>query len=259
MLHGKKIAVVMPAYFAEKTLEDCFNAIPHDIVDLVLLVDDASSDATIAVAQRLGIATHRHAKNQGYGANQKTCYANALAQGADIVVMLHPDYQYEPRLITAMAAMVASDVYDLVIGSRILGNTAIAGGMPRYKYFANRILTALQNLIVGSKLSEFHTGYRAFSRRVLETLPLAANSQDFIFDNQILVQSLAFGMRIGEISCPTRYFEDASEISFRRSVVYGFGVLWTSVQYRLWRWGLLRPRIFSTRADMRLQSSSVSS
>jgi len=259
MLHGKKIVVVMPAYFAEKTLEDCFNAIPHDIVDLVLLVDDASSDETIAVAQRLGIVTHRHARNQGYGANQKTCYANALALGADIVVMLHPDYQYEPRLITAMAAMVASDVYDLVIGSRILGNTAIAGGMPRYKYAANRVLTALQNLIVGSKLSEFHTGYRAFARRVLETLPLAANSQDFIFDNQILVQALAFGMRIGEISCPTRYFEDASEISFRRSVVYGFGVLWTSVQYRLWRWGLLHPRIFSTRADMRLQRSSVSS
>jgi len=259
MLHGKKIIVVMSAYFAEKTLEDCFNAIPQDIVDLVLLVDDASSDATIAVAQRLGIVTHRHARNQGYGANQKTCYANALAQGADIVVMLHPDYQYEPRLITAMAAMVASDVYDLVIGSRILGNTALAGGMPRYKYLANRVLTALQNLIVGSKLSEFHTGYRAFSRHVLETLPLAANSQDFIFDNQILVQALAFGMRIGEISCPTRYFEDASEISFRRSVVYGFGVLWTSVQYRLWRWGLLHPRIFSTRADMRLQRSPVSS
>ena len=259
MLHGKKIAVVMPAYFAEKTLEDCFNAIPHDIVDLVLLVDDASSDATIAVAQQLGIVTHRHAKNRGYGANQKTCYAKALAAGADIVVMLHPDYQYEPRLITAMAAMVASNVYDLVIGSRILGNTAIAGGMPRYKYVANRVLTALQNLIVGSKLSEFHTGYRAFSRRVLETLPLAANSQDFIFDNQILVQALAFGMRIGEISCPTRYFEDASQISFRRSVIYGFGVLWTSLQYRLWRWGVLHPRIFSTRADLRLDVSAASS
>jgi len=171
---------------------------------------------------------------------------------------LHPDYQYEPRLITAMAAMVASGVYDLVIGSRILGNTAIAGGMPRYKYVANRILTAVQNLIVGSKLSEFHTGYRAFSRRVLETLPLAANSPDFLFDNQMLVQALAFRMRIGEISCPTRYFDDASEISFRRSVVYGFGVLWTSVQYRLWRWGLLHPRIFSTRADLRLDASSTS-
>jgi glycosyltransferase involved in cell wall biosynthesis len=256
MLHGKKIVVVMPAYHAEKTLEECFRAIPHDIVDLVLLVDDASDDATIAIARRLGIVTHRHPENLGYGANQKTCYAGALAEGADIVVMLHPDYQYEPRLITAMAAMVASDVYDVVIGSRILGNTAIAGGMPRYKYVANRILTALQNLIVGSKLSEFHTGYRAFSRRVLETLPLAANSADFIFDNQMLIQALAFGMRIGEISCPTRYFEDASEISFGRAAVYGLGVLWTSVQYRLWRWGLAQPRIFSSRAELRLSAAT---
>jgi len=170
MLHGQKIVVVMPAYHAEKTLADCYAAIPHDVVDLVLLVDDASDDATLAVAKRLGIVTHRHPENRGYGANQKTCYAEALAEDADIVVMLHPDYQYEPRLITAMAAMVASGVYDVVIGSRILGNTALAGGMPRYKYVANRVLTALQNLIVGAKLSEFHTGYRAFSRRVLETL-----------------------------------------------------------------------------------------
>ena len=252
MLHGKKIVVVMPAYHAERTLEECFRAIPHDIVDQVLLVDDASNDATIAVAKRLGIVAHRHPTNLGYGANQKTCYAEAQAEGADIVVMLHPDYQYEPRLITAMAAMVASGVYDVVIGSRILGNTAIAGGMPRYKYVANRVLTALQNLIVGSKLSEFHTGYRAFSRRVLETLPLAANSSDFIFDNQLLIQALAFGMRIGEISCPTRYFEDASEISFGRAAVYGLGVLWTSVQYRLWRWGLARPRIFAEGPEQRL-------
>jgi glycosyltransferase involved in cell wall biosynthesis len=256
MLHGKKIVVVMPAYHAERTLEECFRAIPHDIVDQVLLVDDASNDATIAVAKRLGIVAHRHPRNLGYGANQKTCYAEALAEGADIVVMLHPDYQYEPRLITAMAAMVASGVYDVVIGSRILGNTAIAGGMPRYKYVANRVLTALQNLIVGSKLSEFHTGYRAFSRRVLETLPLAANSPDFIFDNQLLIQALAFGMRIGEISCPTRYFEDASEISFGRAAVYGLGVLWTSVQYRLWRWGLVRPRIFSKGPEQRLAPAS---
>ncbi|HZW74149.1 MAG TPA: glycosyltransferase family 2 protein, partial [Caldimonas sp.] len=172
--------------------------------------------------------------------------------GGDILVMLHPDYQYEPRLITAMAAMVASDVYDLVIGSRILGNTAIAGGMPRYKYVANRLLTAFQNLLVGSKLSEFHSGYRAFGRRVLETLPLAANSSDFLFDNQMLVQAHAFRMRIGEISCPTRYFEEASEISFGRAAVYGLGVVWTSVLYRLWRWGLARPRIFSPRDDLRL-------
>ena len=252
MLHGQKIAVVMPAYRAEKTLEECFRAIPRDVVDVVLLVDDASDDATLAVARRLGIVAHRHPENRGYGANQKTCYALALAEGADIVVMLHPDYQYEPKLITAMAAMVASGVYDVVIGSRILGNTALAGGMPRYKYIANRVLTALQNLVVGTKLSEFHTGYRAFARKVIETLPLAANSADFIFDNQMLIQAHAFDMRIGEISCPTRYFEDASEISFARSTVYGLGVLWTSVQYRLWRWGLAHPRIFSERAELRL-------
>src|SRR5438552_13075766 len=252
MLHGQKIAVVMPAYRAEKTLEECFRAIPRDVADVVLLVDDASDDATLAVARRLGIVAYQHPENRGYGANQKTCYALALGEGADIVVMLHPDYQYDPRLITAMAAMVASGVYDVVIGSRILGNTALAGGMPRYKYIANRVLTALQNIIVGAKLSEFHTGYRAVSRRVIETLPLAANSDDFIFDNQMLIQALAFGMCIGEVSCPTRYFEDASEISFGRSIIYGLGVLWTSVQYRLWRGHLLRPRIFSGRPDLRL-------
>ncbi len=256
MLHGQKIVVVMPAYRAEKTLEKCFLAIPRDVVDAVLLVDDASDDATLAVARRLGIVAHRHPENRGYGANQRSCYALALAEGADIVVMLHPDYQYEPKLITAMAAMVASGVYDVVIGSRILGNTAIAGGMPRYKYVANRVLTALQNLVVGAKLSEFHTGYRAFARRVIETLPLAANSPAFIFDNQMLIQAHAFGMRIGEISCPTKYFEDGSEIGFGRSVVYGFGVLWTSVQYRLWRWGLIRPRIFSDRPDLKLEPAS---
>jgi glycosyltransferase involved in cell wall biosynthesis len=255
MLHGQKVIVVMPAYHAEKTLEECFNAIPHDIVDLALLVDDASGDATLAVAQRLGIVTHRHPENRGYGANQMTCYAEALARGADIVVMLHPDYQYEPRLITAMVAMVASGVYDVVLGSRMLGKTAIAGGMPRYKYVANRILTTAQNIVVGARLSEFHTGYRAFSRKVLETLPLAANSPGFIFDNQMLLQALGFGMRIGEISCPTRYSADSSVISFGRAIVYGLGVLWTSLQYRLWRWGLLRPDIFSTRSDLRLRAA----
>jgi glycosyltransferase involved in cell wall biosynthesis len=251
MLHGKKIVVVMPAYHAEKTLEACYAAIPHDIVDEVLLVDDASDDATVAVAKRLGIRTHRHPANRGYGGNQKTCYALALADGADIVVMLHPDYQYEPKLITAMAAMVASGVYDVVVGSRILGNTAISGGMPRYKYFFNRVLTALQNVLVGSKLSEFHSGYRAFSREVLEILPLAANSDDFVFDNQMLVQALAFDQRIGEISCPTKYFADASEINFRRSVIYGLGVLKTALVYRLWRWGMLRTPLFSP--DMALK------
>jgi glycosyltransferase involved in cell wall biosynthesis len=257
VLHGLKVAVVMPAYRAARTLGDCYRAIPHDVVDVTLLVDDGSDDETLAVARELGLSTHRHPRNLGYGANQKTCYRAALAEGADIVVMLHPDYQYEPRLITAMAAMVASGVYDVVIGSRILGNTALRGGMPLYKYVANRVLTAAQNLAIGTKLSEFHTGYRAFSRRVLEELPLLANSQDFIFDNQMLVQAHAFGMRIGEISCPTRYFEDASEIGFRRSVVYGVGVLRVSAQYRLWRMGLARPRIFSAAPDLRLPRSAT--
>jgi glycosyltransferase involved in cell wall biosynthesis len=253
MLHGKKVIVVMPAYRAEKTLAACHAAIPHEIVDEVLLVDDASDDATVRVAGDLGIATHRHVENRGYGGNQKTCYSLALARGADIVVMLHPDYQYDPRLVTAMAAMVASDVYDVVIGSRILGNTALAGGMPRWKYVANRVLTLVQNALLGSKLSEFHSGYRAFSRRVLETLPLARNSDDFVFDNEMLVQAVAFGMRIGEISCPAKYFEEASQINFRRSVVYGLGVLRTSLAYRAWKWGLARPPIFSADAEQRLK------
>jgi glycosyltransferase involved in cell wall biosynthesis len=257
MLHNKKIVVVMPAYRAEKTLEACYRAIPLDVVDEVLLVDDASDDATLAVAARLGIRAHRHPANRGYGGNQKTCYTLALEAGADIVVMLHPDYQYEPKLITAMAAMVASDVYDVVLGSRILGNTALAGGMPRYKYVFNRLLTLVQNILVGSKLSEFHTGYRAFSRHVLETLPLAANSEDFVFDNQMLVQALAAGLRIGEISCPTKYFPEASQISFRRSVRYGFGVLGASCLYRLWRWGLARPRFLTEQATGRLRADPV--
>lgn len=252
MLHGQRVIVVMPAYRAEKTLEACVRAIPRDVVDAVLLVDDASDDATIAVAESLGLPTFRHSINAGYGANQKTCYREALRAGADIVVMVHPDYQYEPRLITALASLVAAGVYDVAIGSRMLGRTALAGGMPRYKYHANRALTALQNLMTGARLSEYHTGFRAFSRRVLETLPLGANSSDFVFDNQMLVQALAFGMRIGEVSCPTRYFEDASQISFRRSVVYGMGVLRTSLAYRLWRWGLVSPRIFSTEPEFKL-------
>lgn len=242
----------MPAYRAEKTLAQCYAAIPHDVVDTVLLVDDGSDDATLAVARELGLITHRHPRNLGYGANQKTCYRAALADGADIVVMLHADYQYEPRLITPMAGMIASGVYDVVIGSRILGNTALRGGMPLYKYLSNRVLTATQNLVVGMKLSEFHTGYRAFSRRVLTALPLLANSHDFIFDNQMLVQAHAFGMRIGEISCPTKYFEEASEIDFRRSVVYGLGVLKVSAQYALWRLGLANPEIFSDAPEFRL-------
>ena len=252
MLHGQKIVVVMPAYRAARTLAQCHRAIPHDVVDLTLLVDDGSDDETLAVARDLGLVTHRHARNLGYGANQKTCYRAALDAGADIVVMLHPDYQYEPRLITAMAGMIASGVYDVVIGSRIVGNTALRGGMPLYKYIANRLLTAVQNLAIGTKLSEFHTGYRAFARRVLTELPLLANSQDFVYDNQMLVQAHAFGMRIGEISCPTRYFADASQIGFRRSVVYGLGVLRVSAQYRLWRIGLSNPAIFSDAPELRL-------
>jgi glycosyltransferase involved in cell wall biosynthesis len=254
MLHQKKIAVVMPAYRAAKTLEACWRAIPHDTVDCVLLVDDASDDATVAVARELGIRTHRHPQNRGYGGNQKTCYTLALEEGADIVVMLHPDYQYEPRLITPMAGMIASGVYDVVLGSRILGKTALAGGMPRYKYVFNRLLTFAQNILLGSKLSEFHTGYRAFSRHALSTLPLRANSDDFVFDNQMLVQAVAAGLRIGEISCPTKYFPEASQISFRRSLRYGLGVLATSVSYRLWRWGLMRPRFLSTEPQWRLDA-----
>jgi len=257
MLHGQRVVVVMPAYRAEKTLAACYRAIPHDVVDEVLLVDDASDDETLAVAKGLGLTSICHAINEGYGANQKTCYCEALRAGADIVVMVHPDYQYEPRLITALASLVASGVYDIAIGSRMLGRTALAGGMPRYKYHANRLLTACQNLMTGARLSEYHTGFRAFSRRVLETLPLAANSSDFVFDNQMLVQALAFDMRIGEVSCPTHYFEHASQISFRRSVVYGLGVLRTSVAYRLWRWHLASPRIFSARPELKLSHPAI--
>jgi glycosyltransferase involved in cell wall biosynthesis len=252
MLQGRTIVVVLPAYYAEATLERTYNEIPHDIVDLVLLVDDASHDGTVRLASQLGIETFVHERNLGYGANQKTCYREALARAADIVVMLHPDYQYDPRLITAMVAMIASGIYDVVLGSRILGKTARSGGMPRYKYVANRSLTAFQNLMLGSKLSEFHTGYRAFARKVLEELPLLADSDDFVFDNQVLAQVVAGGFAIGEISCPTRYFPEASSINFRRSVRYGLGVLGTSLAYRLWRLGLARPRIFSRSPTLRL-------
>jgi glycosyltransferase involved in cell wall biosynthesis len=245
MLAGKKIVVVLPAYKAEKTLAATFHEIPNDLVDQTILVDDASPDNTVKIAADLGILTFVHEKNTGYGANQKTCYAEALALGADIVVMLHPDYQYDPRLIPAMAAMVASGIYDVVLGSRILGNTARSGGMPLYKYVSNRLLTASQNFLMGTKLSEFHTGYRAYSRQALERLPLANNSDDFIFDNQVLAQAVALGLNIGEISCPTKYFPEASSINFRRSVVYGFGVLSTSIKFRLWKLGIATPKLFT--------------
>jgi len=252
MLSGQRIVVVMPAYRAEKTLERTYRAVPHEIVDEVILTDDASDDATAALARKLGIHTLVHERNRGYGGNQKTCYLEALRHGAEVVVMLHPDYQYEPRLVTAMASMIASGVYDVVLGSRILGGTAMAGGMPAWKYAANRLLTAAQNAALGSKLSEFHTSFRAYSRAALLAIPLLANSDDFVFDNQLIAQAIAAGLRIGEISCPTSYHDDASSISLRNSIVYGLGVLKTSAAFRAWRWGLARPRIFADRAEDRL-------
>ncbi len=244
VVNGRRVIVVLPAYNAAKTLERTISEIPLGIVDDLLLVDDASKDDTVELARRLGIACVVHPKNRGYGGNQKTCYTEALRRGADIVVMLHPDYQYSPKLIGAMAWLVASNEFDVILGSRILGTGALKGGMPRYKYFANRLLTAFENLLLGVRISEFHTGYRAFSREVLERLPLEEGSDDFVFDNEMLVQAVAFGFRIGEISCPTRYFAEASSINFRRSVIYGFGVLGTACKYRLHRWGLRRDRLF---------------
>lgn len=241
MINSQKIVVVLPAYNAAKTLEQTVRAIPAGYVDEMLLVDDASSDATEQKARELGIQTIVHARNLGYGGNQKTCYKNALDMGADIVIMLHPDYQYEPLLIPAIAAMIAYGPYDVILASRILGNGALAGGMPVYKYISNRFLTLTENLLVNHKLSEYHTGYRAFHRRVLEKIPFDRNSNDFIFDNQMLVQLMKAGARFGEVSCPTKYFDDASSINFRRSCKYGLCVLSTAMQYRLDRWGVLRP------------------
>ena len=232
MINGKRIAVVLPAYNAEKTLAATVAELP-ELVDIRILVDDHSSDRTVEIAAQLGLQFFVHDQNYGYGRNQQTCYREALAAGADVVIMVHPDYQYTPLLVTAMASMVAYDVYDVVLGSRIIGGQALHGGMPFYKYVANRFLTAFENLFLGIKLSEYHTGYRAFSREVLLELPLLENSDDFVFDNQVLAQCVNFGFRIGEVSCPTKYFEEASSINFRRSVTYGFGVLRTTLQFAL--------------------------
>lgn len=245
MLNGKKIVVVMPAYNAEKTLEKTYGEIPMEIVDDVVLVDDASRDRTSEIASSIGIHTIVHENNLGYGGNQKSCYRAALELGADIVIMVHPDYQYTPKLIPAMASMIAYGEFDAVLASRILGIGALEGGMPLYKYVANRFLTLFENLMLGHKLSEYHSGYRAFSRAILERLPLEKNSNDFVFDNQMLAQIIWFGYRIGELSCPTKYFTDASSINFRRSVIYGLGVLKTSAQFRLQKWGLRASSIFS--------------
>ena len=246
MINGKRVIVVLPAYNAAETLEKTIAEVSPGVVDEYLLVDDASRDETVEVARRLGIPYVVHPRNRGYGGNQKTCYTAALKRGADIVVMLHPDYQYSPKLIGAMAWMVASGEFDVVLGSRILGTTgALRGGMPYYKYVANRFLTAAENVLLSVKLSEYHTGYRAFSRDVLEKLPLEENSDDFVFDNEMIAQAVYFGFRVGEISCPTKYFPEASSINFRRSVIYGLGVLATAVRFRLNKMGLIHLPIFA--------------
>ena len=249
MLNGKKVIVVMPAFNAARTLERTYRDLPFNLVDEVLLVDDGSEDTTVELSQSLGVTTFLHEKNMGYGKNQKTCYREALARAADIVVMVHPDYQYSPKLVTPLVGMIAFGEYDVVLASRILGNGALEGGMPRYKYVANRFLTAFQNLMIGQKLSEYHTGYRAFSREVLESLPLEENTNDFLFDNEVLAQIVYFRFRIGEISCPTRYFAEASSINFTRSVKYGLGVLITSIKFRLQRMHFGSFRIFAANGN----------
>jgi len=252
MLNNKKIVVVMPAYNAEKTLESTFKEIPFDIVDEVVLVDDASRDQTVEVAARLGLKEIIvHPKNRGYGANQKSCYKRALELGADIVIMVHPDYQYTPKLIPSMAYLIANGLYHVVLGSRILGKGSLRGGMPLYKYIFNRFLTFAQNFIMGQKLSEYHTGYRAFSREVLERINFESNSDDFVFDNQMLAQIFYAGYEIAEITCPTKYFKEGSSINFLRSVVYGLGVLRTSVVYRLQKMGILKLPLFKQRGGPR--------
>lgn len=244
MIANRKICIVLPAYNAARTLEMTFQEIPIDVVDDVILVDDASTDETLRLARNLGVFAVRHDYNKGYGGNQKTCYRLALERGADIVIMLHPDYQYTPKLLLPMASMLCSGLFDVVLGSRILGTGALAGGMPTYKYTANRLLTFIQNILMGHKLSEYHTGYRGFTRAVIESIPLERNSDDYIFDNQMLSQVIYLGFNVGEISCPARYFPEASSINFQRSVVYGLGVLKTSISFRLARLGFDRGTIF---------------
>ena len=244
MIHGKKVTVVLPAYNAAPTLEKTYKEIPFDIVDDVIMVDDASTDNTVKVAKELNIPTFIHEQNLGYGGNQKTCYKQALKRDADVVIMLHPDYQYEPKLIGAMASLVAIGQYDLVLASRIISGSSVKNGMPLYKYISNRLLTLFENILLGKKISEYHTGYRAFSKKLLENLPMENNSNDFVFDNEFIAQTVFFGYSVGEVSCPTKYFPEASSINFKRSVKYGLGVLSTALAFRLKKWGLYHHKIF---------------
>ena len=245
MIDGKKVVVVFPAYNAAKTLEKTYNELPFDIVDETILVDDASKDGTAELAERIGI-NHVivHDNNRGYGGNQKSCYNKAIEVGADIAIMVHPDYQYTPLLVKSMCSIIANDVFPVVYASRILGKGALKGGMPWYKYVANRILTLTQNILINQKLSEYHTGYRAFSTKIFDTIDIEKNSDDFVFDNQITAQIFYAGYEIGEVTCPTKYFDDASSINLKRSSIYGLGVLWVSLQYRLKKWGLGNAKIF---------------
>jgi glycosyltransferase involved in cell wall biosynthesis len=245
MLEGKKIVVVMPAYNAEKTLKKTYDEIPKGIVDEIFVIDDHSTDRTARVAEELGIEAYVHEENKGYGANQKTCYKEALKKKADIIIMLHPDYQYPPKLITAMAGTIASGMFDVVLGSRILGGTALKGGMPLHKYIANRLLTFIENILLGQKLSEYHTGYRAFSKEVLLKLPILENSDDFLFDNQMLAQAIYFDFRIGEITSPSRYTSESSSINFRRSIIYGLGVIATALRFALQKSKIAKFQIFN--------------
>jgi glycosyltransferase involved in cell wall biosynthesis len=256
VIRGKKVTVVMPAYNAELTLRKTYEEVPREIVDEVILVDDRSRDNTPALARELGIdRVIVHDVNKGYGGNQKTCYTAALENGADIVVMLHPDYQYTPKLLEAMVYPIANGLFPVMLGSRILGKGALKGGMPLYKYIANRFLTAFQNILMGQKLAEYHTGYRAFSKEILESLPLGENSDDFVFDNEMLGQITYAGFIIGEVTCPTKYFEEASSINFRRSSKYGMGVLRVSITYRLCKWGIMKSKIFDFEHGKRLSPS----